>query len=197
MEITAEMVKRLRDKTGAGMMDCKKALSGSNGDENKALEYLRQKGLASARSKGARETKEGIIGTYVHAGGKIAVMVEVNCETDFVARTPVFREFARDLAMQVTAGNPLYVSREEVPREAIEQERAIYVAQARESGKPEKVVEKIASGKLEKFFGDVCLLEQAYVKDQNMTVSDLLQEIRAKIGENVQVRRFVRYQLGE
>jgi elongation factor Ts len=197
LEITAEMVKRLRDKTGAGMMDCKKALSGSKGDETKALEYLRQKGLASARSKEARETKEGIIGTYVHAGGKIAVMVEVNCETDFVARTPAFREFARDLAMQVTAANPLYVSREEVPEGAIEQERAIYAAQARESGKPDKVIDKIASGKLEKFFGDVCLLEQAYVKDQNMTVSDLLLEIRAKIGENVQVRRFIRYQLGE
>jgi elongation factor Ts len=197
LEITAEMVKRLRDKTGAGMMDCKKALSGSNGDEAKALEYLRQKGLASARSKEARETKEGIIGTYVHAGGKIAVMVEVNCETDFVARTPAFREFARDLAMQVTAANPLYVSREEVPQEAVDQERAIYAAQARESGKPDKVIDKIASGKLEKFFGDVCLLEQAYVKDQNMTVGDLLQEIRAKIGENIQVRRFIRYQLGE
>jgi elongation factor Ts len=197
LEITAEMVKRLRDKTGAGMMDCKKALSGSNGDEAKALEYLRQKGLASARSKEARETKEGIIGTYVHAGSKIAVMVEVNCETDFVARTPAFREFARDLAMQVTAANPLYVSREEVPQEAVDQERAIYAAQARESGKPDKVIDKIASGKLEKFFGDVCLLEQAYVKDQNMTVGDLLQEIRAKIGENIQVRRFIRYQLGE
>jgi elongation factor Ts len=191
------MVKRLRDKTGAGMMDCKKALDGSNGDESKAHEYLRQKGLASARSKAARETKEGIVGTYVHAGGKIAVMVEVNCETDFVARTPAFGEFARDLAMQVTAANPLYVSREDVPKEAIERERAIYAAQARDGGKPEKIIDKIADGKVEKYFGDVCLLEQAYVKDQNMTVSDLLQEIRAKIGENIQVRRFVRYQLGE
>jgi elongation factor Ts len=191
------MVKRLRDKTGAGMMDCKKALDGSSGDEAKAHEYLRQKGLASARSKAARETKEGIVGTYVHAGGKIAVMVEVNCETDFVARTPAFGEFARDLAMQVTAANPLYVSREDVPKEVIEQERAIYAAQARDGGKPEKIIDKIADGKVEKYFGDVCLLEQAYVKDQNMTVGDLLHEIRAKIGENIQVRRFVRYQLGE
>ena len=191
------MVRRLREKTGAGMMDCKKALTESKGDEAKALEFLRQKGLASARSKEARATKDGVIGTYVHAGGKIAVLVEVNCETDFVARTPQFQEFARNLAMQVAAANPLYVRREDVPVEVIEQERKIYAAQAAEGGKPEKVIEKIVNGKIEKYYGDVCLLEQAYVKDQNITVSDLLTELRAKVGENVQVRRFVRYQLGE
>ena len=197
MEITAEMVRRLREKTGAGMMDCKKALTESKGDEAKALEFLRQKGLASARSKEARATKDGVIGTYVHAGGKIAVLVEVNCETDFVARTPQFQEFARNLAMQVAAANPLYVRREDVPVEVIERERKIYAAQAAEGGKPEKVIGKIVDGKIEKYYGDVCLLEQAYVKDQNITVGDLLTELRAKVGENVQVRRFVRYQLGE
>jgi len=197
VEITAEMVRRLREKTGAGMMDCKKALTESKGDEAKALEFLRQKGLASARSKEARATKDGVIGTYVHAGGKIAVLVEVNCETDFVARTPQFQEFARNLAMQVAAANPLYVRREDVPAEVIERERKIYAVQAAEGGKPEKVIGKIVDGKIEKYYGDVCLLEQAYVKDQNITVSDLLTELRAKVGENVQVRRFVRYQLGE
>src|SRR3990172_4955143 len=191
------MVRRLREKTGAGMMDCKKALTESKGDEAKALEFLRQKGLASARSKEARATKDGVIGTYVHAGGKIAVLVEVNCETDFVARTPQFQEFARNLAMQVAAANPLYVRREDVPAEVIERERKIYAVQAAEGGKPEKVIGKIVDGKIEKYYGDVCLLEQAYVKDQNITVSDLLTELRAKVGENVQVRRFVRYQLGE
>jgi elongation factor Ts len=197
VEIKADMVRSLREKTGAGMMDCKKALAESKGDEGKALEFLRQKGLASARSKEARATKEGTIGTYVHAGGKLAVLVEVNCETDFVARTPEFQEFARNMAMHVCAANPLYVRREDVPAEVIERERKIYSAQAAESGKPEKVIEKIVDGKIEKFYSDVCLLEQVYVKDQNMTVTGLLQELRAKVGENVQVRRFVRFQLGE
>ena len=197
MGITAEMVKRLRDKTGAGMMNCKKALNESKGDEEKALEFLRHKGLASARSKESREAKEGTIGSYLHAGGKIGVMVEVNCETDFVARTPDFQEFARNLAMQITAADPLYVAREDVPKEVVAREREIYAAQALESGKPEKVIEKIANGKVEKFFSDICLLEQAYVKDQNLTIHDLLQEVRAKLGENIQVRRFVRYQVGE
>ncbi len=197
MGITIEMVKDLRERTGAGMMDCKKALTDSNGDAGKAVELLRQKGLASARAKESREAKEGTVGSYLHAGGKIGVMVEVNCETDFVARTPDFQGFARNLAMQVAAANPLYLRREDVPAEVIEREKAIYAAQARESGKPDKVVDKIAQGKMEKYFGDVCLSEQAYVKDQNMTVNDLLQEIRTKVGENVQIRRFVRYQLGE
>jgi elongation factor Ts len=196
VEITAEMVRRLREKTGVGMMDCKKALNESKGDEVKALELLRQKGLASARAKEARATKDGLIGTYVHAGGKIAVLVEVNCETDFVA-PPQFQEFARNLAMQIAAANPLHVRREDVSAEVIEAERRIYAAQAAEGGKPEKVVQKIVDGKIEKFYSDMCLLEQAYVKDQNMTVGDLLTELRAKVGENVQVRRFVRYQLGE
>jgi len=197
VEITAEMVRRLREKTGVGMMDCKKALNESKGDEARALDLLRQRGLASARAKEARATKDGVIGTYVHAGGKIAVLVEVNCETDFVARTPEFQEFARNLSMQIAAANPLHVRREDVPAEVIERERKIYAAQAAESGKPEKVIEKIVDGKIEKFYSDICLLEQAYVKDQNMTVGDLLTELRAKVGENVQVRRFVRYQLGE
>ena len=197
VEITAEMVRRLREKTGVGMMDCKKALNESKGDETKALELLRHKGLASARSKESRATKEGIIGNYVHAGGKIGVLVELSCETDFVARTPEFQEFARNLAMQIAAANPLHVRREEVPAEKIEAERKIYATQAAEGGKPERVIEKIVDGKIDKFYGDICLLEQAYVKDQNMTVGDLLTELRAKVGENVLVRRFVRYQLGE
>ncbi|MFQ5456853.1 MAG: translation elongation factor Ts [Myxococcota bacterium] len=197
MGITADMVKRLREKTGAGMMDCKKALAETNADEEKAVEFLRQKGLASARKKESREAKEGTIGSYVHAGGKIGVMVEVNCETDFVARTPGFQEFARNLAMQVAAASPLYIRREDVPDEVVAGEKAIFEEQARQAGKPDKVVEKIAEGKVDKYYSDVCLLEQAYVKDQNMTVEDLLQEIRGKVGENVQVRRFVRFQLGE
>lgn len=197
MGITAEMVKRLRVKTGAGMMDCKKALAETSGDEGKAIEFLRQKGLANARKKESRQAKEGIIGSYVHAGGKIAVMVEVNCETDFVARTSEFQEFARNLAMQVAAASPLYLTREEVSAEVIAQEKTIYAEQARQAGKPEKVIDKIAEGKINKYYGDVCLLEQAYVKDQNLTVDDLLQELRGKIGENIQIRRFVRFQLGE
>lgn len=197
MGITAEMVKRLRVKTGAGMMDCKKALAETSGDEEKAVEFLRQKGLANARKKEARQAKEGTIGSYVHAGGKIAVMVEVNCETDFVARTSEFQEFARNLAMQVAAASPVYLTREEVSAEVIAKEKTIYAEQARQAGKPEKVIDKIAEGKISKFYGDVCLMEQAYVKDQNMTVDDLLQEIRGKIGENIQIRRFVRFQLGE
>jgi elongation factor Ts len=195
--ITTEMVKHLREKTGAGMMDCKRALEQSDGDATKALEILRQKGLASARSKESRAAKDGVIGAYVHAGGKIAVMVEVNCETDFVARTAQFQEFARNLAMHVTAANPLFVRREDVPPAMIEGEKKIYAAQAETSGKPPKVIEKMVEGKIEKYFSDVCLLEQAYVKDQNITVKDLLQDIRAKVGENVQIRRFIRYQLGE
>ena len=196
MGITAEMVKRLRVKTGAGMMDCKKALAETSGDEEKAVEFLRQKGLANARKKETRQAKEGIIGSYVHAGGKIAVMVEVNCETDFVARTPEFQEFARNLAMQVAAASPLYLTRDEVSAEVVAQEKTIYAEEARQAGKPEKVIDKIAEGKIDKYYGDVCLMEQAYVKDQNMTVDDLLQEIRGKLGENVQIRRFIRFQLG-
>jgi elongation factor Ts len=195
--ITTEMVKHLREKTGAGMMDCKRALEQSGGDEAKALEVLRQKGLASARAKEARIAKEGIIGAYVHGGGKIAVLVEVNCETDFVARTSPFQEFARNLAMHITAANPLFVRREDVPPEVIEAEKKIYAVQAEATGKPPKVVEKMVEGKIQKYFGDVCLLEQPYVKDQDITVNDLIQSIRAKVGENVQIRRFVRYQLGE
>jgi elongation factor Ts len=195
--ITTEMVKHLREKTGAGMMDCKRALEQSGGDEAKALEVLRQKGLASARAKEARIAKEGIIGAYVHGGGKIAVLVEVNCETDFVARTSPFQEFARNLAMHITAANPLFVRREDVPPEVIEAEKKIYAVQAEATGKPPKVIEKMIEGKIEKYFGDVCLLEQPYVKDQDITVNDLLQSVRAKVGENVQIRRFVRYQLGE
>jgi elongation factor Ts len=195
--ITTQMVKHLREKTGAGMMDCKRALEQSGGDEAKALEVLRQKGLASARAKEARVAKEGTIGAYVHGGGKIAVLVEVNCETDFVARTPPFQEFARNLAMHITAANPLFVRREDVPPEVIEAEKKIYAVQAEATGKPPKVIEKMVEGKIQKYFGDVCLLEQPYVKDQDITVNDLLQSIRAKVGENVQIRRFVRYQLGE
>jgi elongation factor Ts len=191
------MVKDLREKTGAGMMDCKKALAEAGGNFEKAVDYLRQKGLATAARRAGRVASEGQIGSYVHAGGKLGVMLEVNCETDFVAKTDDFRAFAKDIAMHIAASNPLYIQRENVPPEALEREREIYRAQAREAQKPEKIMEKIVEGKLEKFYGEVCLLEQPFIKDPDRTVQDLLNELIGKLGEKVEIRRFMRFQVGE
>jgi len=197
MEISAGLVKELREKTGAGMMDCKRALTEAVGDFAKAEDWLRQKGLAAAAKKSSRAATEGAVGSYVHLGGKIGVLVEVNCETDFVARNEVFQGFVKDVAMQIAAAGPLYLRREDVPPELIAKEREIYQAQLKEQGKPEKVWEKISEGKLEKFYKDVCLLEQAFIKDPDKTVSELQTEAIAKIGENIQIRRFARYQVGD
>ena len=197
MEVSASMVKDLREKTGAGMMDCKKALADSGGNFEKAVDYLRQKGLATAAKRAGRIASEGRIGSYVHAGGKIGVMVEVNCETDFVAKTDDFQAFAKDVAMHIAASNPLYLRRENVPSEAIEREREIYRAQAREAGKPDKIVEKIIEGKLEKFYSEVCLLEQPFVKEPDLTLQELLNGLVGKLGEKVEIRRFSRFQVAE
>lgn len=196
MSITAEMVRDLREKTGAGMMDCKKALTETNGDAEKALDILRQRGLASAAKKSGRSASEGLVGSYIHMD-KIGVMVEINCETDFVARTDDFRELVKDVAMHIAAANPSYVSREEVPQDVIEREKDIYRAQV--TGKPAQVVEKILEGKLDKYFADMCLLEQVFVKDPEgkKKIKDLVTEKIAKLGENVIIRRFARFQLGE
>ena len=196
MEITADKVKELRDKTNAGMMDCKKALKETNGDLEKAIVYLREKGLAVARKRADRAASEGVIQAYIHTGGKLGVMLEVNCETDFVAKTPEFNEFAKNLAMQVAAASPMAIGREDLDAEVVEKEKGILMAQARETGKPENVLEKMVEGRLKKFFGEVCLLEQAYVKNPDMTIQDYLNEMRAKTGENIIIRRFTRYQLG-
>ncbi len=197
MTITAAMVKELREKTNAGMMDCKKALTECEGDMEKATAWLRQKGLAVAAKRAGRQASEGQIMSYIHAGGKLGVMVEVNCETDFTGKTPEFSAFAKDLAMHIAASNPLCVSEEDLPAEVVEREREIYRAQALDQGKPEKIVDKIVEGKLKKFVKENCLLSQPFVKDPDKTIEDLLNEMRASTGENVQVRRFVRYQLGE
>ncbi|KIX12047.1 translation elongation factor Ts [Dethiosulfatarculus sandiegensis] len=197
MSITAAMVKELRDKTNAGMMDCKKALTEANGDMAKAVDWLRQKGLAVAAKRAGRDVSEGQIMTYIHGGGKLGVMIEVNCETDFTAKTDEFMTFAKDLAMQVAAANPICVNAEELSEDVIAREKEIYRAQALEQGKPEKIVEKIIEGKMKKFVSEVCLMDQAFVKDNDVTISDLVNEMRAKTGENVQIRRFVRFQLGE
>ena len=196
-EVNASSVRDLRERTGAGMMDCKKALAEVNGDVEKAIVYLREKGLAAAAKRAGRTAADGLVEAYIHAGGKIGVLIEVNCETDFVARTDDFKGLVRDLAMQVAAANPRYVSREEVPADVIEQERAIYAAQAATSGKPAAVIEKMVTGKIEKFFADVCLLEQSFIKDSDKPVSRLVSDAVAKMGENIVVRRFSRFQLGE
>jgi len=197
MAITASMVKELREKTGAGMMDCKKALEEAGGDMNRAIEILREKGLAAAAKKAGRVTAEGLVESYIHGGGKIGVLVEVNCETDFVAKTDEFREFVRDIAMQIAAAAPRYVSRDEVPAEEIEKERQILRQQALNEGKPEHIVEKMVEGRLKKFFAEVCLLEQPFIKDPDKTIEELLKEKIAKIGENITIRRFARFVLGE
>lgn len=197
MEISAELVKKLREKTGVGLMDCKEALKQAAGDMEKAIEYLREKGLAKLQKRMGKVASEGIIASYIHTGGKVGTMVEVNCETDFVANTKEFQEFAKDIAMQVTASNPLYVRREDVTEEEKEKEKNIYRKQAIESGKPEKIIDKIAEGKMEKFYQDVCLIEQPFIKNQDITVKELLEELIVKMGEKILVNRFVRFQLGE
>jgi elongation factor Ts len=197
MSISADIVKQLRERSGAGMMDCKKALVEAAGDMEKAMTILREKGISKAATKAGRATKEGVIGCYVHPGDKLAVLVEINCETDFVARTDQYRELARNLAMHVAAANPLVVRREELSQEQIVAEREIYRTQALNEGKPEKIVDKIVDGKIDKYYGEVCLMEQAYVKDPDKTINDLINETIAKIGENMSIRRFVRFRLGE
>ena len=191
------LVKELRQKTGAGIMDCKQALVENADDINKAIDWLRQKGLASVSKKAGRATNEGIIGSYLHPGNKIGVLLEVNCETDFVARNEEFQAFVRDLTLQLAAAKPLYVRREDIPQDVVAKEIQIYRGQAKEMGKPEATWEKIAAGKLEKFYQDTCLLEQAFIKDPTLTIADLLAQKIAKIGENISIRRFTRYQLGE
>ncbi|MCF8032189.1 MAG: translation elongation factor Ts [Desulfarculaceae bacterium] len=197
MNITAAMVKELRDKTNAGMMDCKKALGECDGDMEKAVDWLRQKGLSVAAKRAGRTASEGQIASYIHAGGKLGVMVEVNCETDFTGKTEEFGAFAKDLAMHIAATNPLCVTEEELPADVVEREREVYKAQALEQGKPEKILDKIIEGKMKKFVSESCLMSQAFVKDTDLTIEDLVNELRAKTGENVQIRRFARFVLGE
>ncbi|HSS75414.1 MAG TPA: translation elongation factor Ts [Thermoanaerobaculia bacterium] len=197
MEITAQMVKELRERTGAGMMDCKNALNEAKGNIENAVDALRKKGLAAAAKKAGRITAEGAVGSYIHGGGKLGVLVEVNCETDFVARNDAFQELVRDIAMHIAAAEPRFVRREEVTPEVLERERAIFQDQALASGKPANVVEKIVTGKMEKYYSEFVLLEQPFVKNPDQTIAQLIAERVAKIGENIQVRRFARYKLGE
>lgn len=195
-EISAALVKELREKTGTGMMDCKQALSASGGDMTKAIEFLRKKGLATAQKRAGRATSEGTIAAYIHMGGKLGVMVEVNCETDFVARTEQFQTLVRDLAMHVVASRPRYVRREDVPAAELEEERAKFMAQVADSGKSEDVLAKIVEGKLEKFYEDNCLMEQPFIKDPNATIADVITQAIAKLGENIVVRRLARLEIG-
>jgi len=197
MEINAQHVKELREKTGAGMMDCKNALVEAKADMEQAIVILRKKGLASAQKKASRVAAEGMVGHYIHAGGKLGVLVEVNCETDFAARSEEFQALVKDVAMHIAAQSPLYVKREEVPAEVLEKEREIYKDQARASGKPANIVDKIAEGKLESYYEMACLYDQKFVKDPNLTVKDLINHLVGKIGENIQVRRFSRFKTGE
>ncbi len=196
MDVSAKVIKELRERTGAGIMECKEALKEANGDIEKAIEILRKRGALKAEKKASRSANEGLIGAYIHAGGKIGVLVEVNCETDFVARTDEFQQLVKDIAMQIAAMSPEYISREDVPPEVIEKEKEIYREEALRSGKPEKVVEKIVEGKLEKFYQEKCLLEQPFIKDESKRVKDLITEVIAKLGENIRVSRFVRFQVG-
>ncbi|MDU5805878.1 MAG: translation elongation factor Ts [Peptoniphilus harei] len=196
MAITAAMVKELREKSGAGMMDCKKALTETNGDMDKAVDFLREKGLASVAKKSSRIASEGIVESYVH-GGRIGVLVEVNSETDFVAKNEEFQNFVKDIAMQIAAVAPKYVSREEVPAEEVEHEKNILTEQARGENKPEHIIEKMVEGRLEKFYEEICLLDQDFIKDSDKKIRDILNDLIAKIGENIKIRRFVRYEVGE
>lgn len=196
-QISASAVKDLRDKTSAGMMDCKKALEACGGDCEKAIAWLREKGLSKAAKKAGRDTSEGVIGSYIHSNGKIAVLVEVKCETDFVARSDKFQEFARNVAMQVAATCPLCVSPEGIPADVLEKEKAIFMAQTKAEGKPDNIAEKIVEGRIKKFYKEVCLMEQAFIKDDKLTIQTLLNDLVATLGENIQVGRFVRMQLGE
>lgn len=197
MQISASMVKELREKTGAGMMDCKKALNEANGDIEKASDILREKGIASAEKKAGRIAAEGIVESYIHGEGRIGVLLEVNCETDFVAKTDEFRSFVKDIAMQIAASNPKYILREEVSEDEIQKEREILKQQALNEGKPENIVEKMVEGRIEKYYKEICLLEQSFIKDPDKTVEKLLKEKIAKIGENINIRRFSRFELGE
>lgn len=197
MEITAALVKELRETTGAGMMDCKRALADTAGDLDKAAQLLREKGIVAAQKKAGRVASEGLVEAYVHAGGKIGVLVEVNCETDFVARSDEFKELAHELALQVAAAQPRYVHADEVPQEVLDREREIFRAQAREAGKPEKVIEQMVTGRIGKYLQEICLLEQPYIKEPKRKVADLVQEAVAKLGENIRVRRFARFETGE
>lgn len=196
-DISAANVKELRERTGAGMMDCKKALVETNGDVAKAADYLREKGLAAAAKKAGRITAEGLVESYIHGGGKIGVLVEVNCETDFVAKTDEFKTLVHDIAMQIAAAKPEYVDRDEVPEAAIAREKEILAAQAANEGKPEKIIQKMVEGRIEKFYKELCLLEQPFVKDPDKTVKQLITEKISQIGENITMRRFVRFELGE
>lgn len=194
---SSQLVKELREKTGAGILDCQKALIENGNDIEKSIDYLRQKGLAAAAKKSGRETNQGLVHSYIHMGGKIGVLIEINCETDFVARNDEFKAFVNDLALQVAAAKPLYVKRDDIPKDLIDKERTIYEGQAKEMGKPPAAWPKIVDGKLEKFFQESCLMEQSFIKDPTVTIKDLLAQKIAKIGENMNVRRFTRYQLGE
>ncbi len=197
MEITADIVKKLRDKTGAPMMDCKKALQESDGNEDKAVEYLRKKGSKVAEKRADKAANQGAIEAYIHAGSRIGVLVELSCETDFVAKTEGFRALAKEIAMQVAAMNPKYLKREDVPQDVLEKEMEIYKTQAKTEGKPEHILQKIAEGRLEKFYSEVCLVEQPFIKDPAKSIKDMILDEIGKIGENISVKRFVRFQLGE
>jgi elongation factor Ts len=197
MEISAKTVKELREKTGAGMMDCKNALKESGGDMEKAVEILRKKGIAKAEKKASREVRDGLIHAYIHPGDKLGVLVEVNCETDFVAKTDEFKDFVHNLAMHIAASNPISIDRETVPKDIVDREMRIYKEQAAESGKQENILEKIATGKMEKFYAENVLMEQAYIRDPEKSIKDYQTEVVAKIGENISIRRFVRYQIGD
>lgn len=197
MTVSTSLIKQLREKTGVGIMDCKTALKECDGDIDGAVDYLRKKGIATAKKRGGRTTSQGQIQSYIHAGGKIGVLVEANCETDFTGKTDDFTAFIKNLAIQIAASSPIAIDREQVPDDLVEKEKDIYATQARESGKPDKVIEKIVEGKLNKFFAESCLLEQPFVKNPDITVKDLLNDLIAKTGENIVIRRFVRFQLGE
>lgn len=197
MEISSAMVKELRTKTGAGMMDCKEALKAADGDFEKAIDFLRKKGLSAATKRSSKAAKDGTIASYIHMGGRIGVMVELNCETDFVAKTEDFQATARDIAMHIAASNPLYVRPEEIPEEVLEREKEIYRSQLREEKKPEKIWDKVIEGKLKKYYEDVCLTEQKFIKNTDITVGTLVNNLIAKTGENIVIRRFARFQLGE
>jgi len=197
LTVSTSLIKELREKTGVGIMDCKTALKECDGDIDGAIDYLRKKGIATAKKRGGRTTSQGQVQSYIHAGGKIGVLVETNCETDFTGKTEDFTTFVKDIAIQIAASNPIAIDRERVPDDILEKEKEIYATQARESGKPEKVIERIVEGKLKKFFSEACLLEQPFVKNPDITVQDLLNDMIAKTGENIVIRRFVRFQLGE
>jgi elongation factor Ts len=197
MEISIELLKDLRQRTGAGVIDCKAALQEAQGNMEGAIDYLRRKGLATAAKKAGRIATDGLVSSYIHAGGKMGVLVEINCETDFVAKTVDFQTFVKNIAMHIAAANPQYIRREEIPEEVLERERAIYRTQAQDSGKPQKVIDKIVEGKMERFYSEVCLLEQTYVRDSDLSIKELLDAMIAKVGENITIRRFARFQLGE